>query len=98
MNEKEWEKNLDIKDMPNDTFEDIAILCGIETALKLLKEMSGNNIYVPRNGFKLAKDRYIRKHYDGSTDSIRRLARECGVSERYIYTVINETEGQIKLF
>ena len=96
----------DIKkeDMPSTLFQEIYELCGVETALKLLKYMVGNLIQVPTRGFINIEKRLILDRYDGTTASLRAIARDLKVPENFIRKVLSESriqvpvDGQIGLF
>ncbi|MDD3236833.1 MAG: Mor transcription activator family protein [Candidatus Gastranaerophilales bacterium] len=91
-------------DMPNEVFQDIADMCGVEAALNLLTFFAGNTINVPLKGFSKIERKIILQEYDGSNQTIKRLARKLRMSERSVRTVLESSkitpaiEGQISLF
>lgn len=93
----------DIKaeDMPTSTMKDIFELCGKDCALRLLIYMAGNIIQVPARPWVKIQENYIMKNYDYSAQSIKRIARTIGVSEKYVRDVLKTRvksvpcEGQI---
>lgn len=87
-------------DMPNEIMEEVHDICGADVALKLLLNFQGNNIQVPTKGLKNIEKKIILKHYDGTTASIRSMARKMIVSENYIRSVIKNppVEGQLDLW
>lgn len=97
-------ENLTIEDMPNELFEDIADLCGLDVAISLLKNFAGNTITVPTNGFEKIEKKIILTEYDGSAISIKRLARKLCKQEKTIRNVLSQyriepaIEGQLSLF
>lgn len=97
-------EDISTDDMPNQVFKDIAEICGMETACKLLTNFQGNLIQVPTRGFVNIEKKIILAGYDYSTQSIRVLARKLIVSEKYIRDVLKRSgidapvEGQIPAF
>jgi len=100
--QEEWLKSMTKDDMPNEVFEDIAEH-SLDAALALLQYYAGCQIYVPGDGFKQVKNKYIMRNFDGSAQSIRRLAIETGTTEQNVRNVLKRAkdidiaEGQIQL-
>ena len=76
--------------MPNDDLKFIAESAGIKSALALIFCTPGLTVTIPKNSFKEVKERYIMSKYDGTKYSINRLAVDCGLSQRYIYKIIEK--------
>lgn len=97
-------QEISIKDMPSATFELIAVNCGLDVAVSLLKNMSGLTIFVPSNGFEALERRIILDEYDYSAISIKKLALKLDLSEKTVRTYLAKagaeavTEGQQNLF
>lgn len=93
-----------IEDMPNQTFVDIAAICGLEVAVSILKNFNGNTIIVPTNGFEKIEKKIILNEYDGYTSTIQRLSRNLGIAEKTVrnvlskYKIIPAEGGQLGLF
>ncbi len=93
-----------IEDMPNDIFKEIATTCGLETATKLLANWGGTKIDVPLEGFKKIKMKIIKREFDGTTLSIKNLARTLKMSENEVRKTLKQQNitipatGQINLF
>jgi hypothetical protein len=87
-------EKLTLEDMPNETFQEIFEFCGAEAAISLLVHMRGSFIQVPVNGFVNIVKKLIVENYDGSTASIRNIARNYGVTEFFIRTVLSENKVQ----
>jgi Mor family transcriptional regulator len=81
---KELLENITIDDMPNQDMKLVAELCGIDVAVKLLQELGGVGIMIPKFGFRKVIQKYICDNFDGT--NAKRLALELGVSLRFIYT------------
>lgn len=79
-------KNATIEDMPNDDMTLVAQECGMEVAIKLLKNCKGMVLNVPKFGFKNLIDRYIKENYKPGLAN--RIALKCGCSQRYVYEVM----------
>lgn len=91
---KNWTKDLTAEDMPNHDLQTVANLCGIDVAVKLIEHMGGLPIYIPNRAILALQKKYILKKYDGSRQSIKALALECGVSEAYIYNALRQQRDE----
>lgn len=85
--EKPWINEIDINDLPNEDLKIIAEIIGIDIAIKMMCELPGIAISIPKNATLKAKIKYVKKHYDGSKKSRYKLAKECDLSENYIYRI-----------
>ncbi|HDH51240.1 MAG TPA: hypothetical protein ENH31_00450 [Nitrospirae bacterium] len=83
--DKEILNELTIEDMPNQDMRLVAEACGIEIAVKLLQELGGIGINIPKFGFKKLVQQYVCDHYDGS--NAKELALKLGITERHIYNL-----------
>lgn len=90
MDYKPWMDYIRPEDMPNDDLKFIAESAGIKSALALIFCTPGLTLTIPKNSFKEVKERYIMSKYDGTKYSINRLAVDCGLSQRYIYKIIEK--------
>lgn len=90
MDYKPWMDYIRPEDMPNDDLKFIAESAGIKSALALIFCTPGLTVTIPKNSFKEVKERYIMGKYDGTKYSINRLAVDCGLSQRYIYKIIEK--------
>lgn len=97
-------QKISIKDMPSETFELIAVNCGLDVAVSLLKNMCGLTIFVPSNGFEALERRIILDEYAHSAVSIKKLALKLNLTEKTVRTYIAKAgatvaaEGQQNLF
>ena len=62
--------------------------CGDGVARRLLMRFTNSSFYIPTDGFKIARRRYIAEHYTVSNGS--ELALDLGVSERHIRDVVSD--------
>jgi Mor family transcriptional regulator len=85
-----WIEDITVEDLPNEDLKIVAALVGLDTAVKMMCELPGIVISIPKNATLGAKIKYIKKHYDGSKKSRYELAKACGVSENYIYKIIRK--------
>ena len=90
MDYKPWMDYIRPEDMPNDDLKFIAESAGIKSALALIFCTPGLTVTIPKNSFKEVKERYSMSKYDGTKYSINRLAVDCGLSQRYIYKIIEK--------
>lgn len=95
----EWLNNITDEDMPNNDLRLVAESCGIEIAIRLLEELPGISIFIPKSGFKRIVEGKIREGYNGT--NAKELALMYGVSERHIYNIVSGSpmdELQARLF
>lgn len=93
MKKEDWISRLTIDDMPNTDMELVAHSCGIEVAARLLAELPGLSISVPKTGLRKVINRYIAEEYDGN--NVKELALECSVSIRHVYNIINKKRSDV---
>jgi Mor family transcriptional regulator len=76
-----------LNDLPSE-YRDVARLIGLDNALKLVREFSGVQLYVPRYDTVIRgpRDRAIKAEFDGS--NYKRLAVKYGLSESHTRQVI----------
>lgn len=93
-----------VDDMPNQTFKEIYELCGKEVAISLLQNYAGCQIQVPARAFYNLRQRLLKSEFDGTTESIRYLARKYGFTEYRVREALKAAkvdvpaEGQLELF
>lgn len=83
------------EDMPNEIFQEIYDLCGVETAVNLLNYMPANTIIVPARGMRKIVSKIIRELYDGSTASLRRIARRFKMPELKVRKILTESRVNV---
>lgn len=86
-NQKPWVKNITPENLPNEDLKILASFIGMEATIKLMCEIPGVNISIPKNATLPAKVLYIMEQYDGTKKSRLKLAQECDLSEGYIYRI-----------
>ena len=84
-----WMENVTAEDMPNDDLKYVAQNAGIKSALIMILLLAGLTISIPKNALRKPKERYILNEYDGTKLTINKLTVECGLSQRYVYNLIN---------
>lgn len=93
-----------IEDMPNQDMVDIAEVCGIEAAVKLLSRFGGLRINIPANGLHKIDKKIILNEYDGYAQTIKRLTAKLGLTEKTVRTVLQDyktilpEDGQLNMF
>lgn len=91
-------EELTAEDMPNEVFSEIFELCGADAAVSILINMRGNLIQVPaKGGLSKIEKKIILDDYDGTTTSIRKIARRFGITEGYIRKVLANNKIQAPL-
>lgn len=72
-------------------FKRLAVLIGIENALKVVREFGGLSIDIPKLSFidREERDKLIREAYDEKTP-VRQLAVRFGLTKRRIYDILGE--------
>lgn len=85
-----WLDEITEYEMPNEEMRIIASLCGVKTAVKLMKNLPGVMIYVPSKSFKNLRNRYICKNYNGTKQSLFDLCRMFRLTQQQIYSIIKK--------
>ncbi len=83
-------ENITPEDMPTENMQLVAEVCGVDTAINLLENMPGINVYVPCSGIKNLVNKYIIENYDGTRAGANKLALECKVSINHIYKLLKQ--------
>ena len=84
---RDVESNIRPEDMPSEDLKELAMLAGMEVAIKLIKHFEGRHIYFPRNWTKDFRQKWVSAHWNG--ENYRELQRELGVSFSTIYRTVN---------
>ena len=87
-NNKPWIKNITEQTLPNEDLKIVASTIGLDATIKLMCELPGIIISIPKNATLPARIAYIKEHYDGSKKSRLKLVQTCELSESYIYKII----------
>jgi len=90
MDKKPWLDEITEDEMPNEELKLIASLCGVKTAIELMKNMPGVMICIPNKSLITLRNKYIRKKYDGSKKSLLALSLSFGLSQRQIYEILRK--------
>ncbi|MBR1626481.1 MAG: hypothetical protein IJ681_04975 [Bacteroidales bacterium] len=85
-----WMEKATPNDMLNDDLKFVAETVGMRQALLLVFLLSGVYFYIPKNALRLVRDKHIINEYDGTKYTINRLAKECDLTTRQIYRIIEE--------
>ena len=85
-----WMDNATPNDMINDDLKFYADTVGMRQALLFVFLLSGVPVYIPKNALRMIRDKYIVNQYDGTKYTINRLAKECDLTTRQIYRIIEE--------
>lgn len=83
--EHPWTKYINMENLPNEDMKIVAAIIGLEATIKLMCELSGIMISVPKNATLPAKIAYIQEVYDGTKKCRVKLSKQCDMSENYIY-------------
>ena len=87
MQNRPWIDKITSENLPNEDLKTIAFLLGLDAAVKLMCELPGVNLSIPKNATLPAKILYIMEKYDGTKKSRLKLSKECDLSEGYIYRI-----------
>jgi Mor family transcriptional regulator len=77
-----------MEDLPSEDLKEIAFLCGVEVAIKLLNNFPGRNVYIPKNWSRHFIQKYVTQEYNG--ENAKELGKQLGVSFSTIYRALNE--------
>ena len=91
-----------MKDVPTG-MKLVAELCGLDVVVSLMKNCGGITVAIPSNGFMELEKRIIMNEYDGSTESMQKLALKLDLHESTVRGVLRKanlevTKGQKQLF
>lgn len=82
-------------DFPTEDTRTIASIIGVDSAIKLFKELSGRKVCIPcRIVFKKKNRAYILKQF--GIKSITEIKRHTGISEKSIYNIVRAENNRIK--
>lgn len=90
MQDKPWLDEVTEDEMPNEELKIIASLCGVQTAIELMKHLSGVMICIPNKSLIELRNKYICKKYDGTKKSLINLGKELSLAERQLYQIIKK--------
>lgn len=94
MDKKPWLDEITEDEMPNEELKIIASLCGVQTAIDLMKNMPGVMVCIPNRALIDIRNKYIFKKHDGSKKSLIDLSLNLGLSQRQIYKIIKKLTKQ----
>lgn len=69
-NNKPWIKNITEETLPNEDLKLVASTIGLDATIKLMCELPGIIISIPKNATLPARIAYIKEHYDGSKNLV----------------------------
>lgn len=72
--------------MTNFYMRTVADKCGDVVAIRLMQNFPGEKFYIPKDGFCIARRKYIETHFDGT--NVTDLALSCKVTERHVREVV----------
>lgn len=84
---REVESYIRPEDLPSEDLKDLALLCGMEVAIKLLKHFEGRNVYFPLNWTKEFRKKWVSQHWNG--ENSKELGAQLNVSFSTIYRLVN---------
>ncbi len=82
-----WLNEVEFEDLLTGDLELVYRYCGKDVLIALWAGMASVNIYLSTAPLEAAKERYIRKHHNGS--NTKELAITLGMSQSQIYNVIS---------
>lgn len=100
-----FEKEIITKDdMPNEVLKEVYEMCGRDVAVLLMLYQRGVNVQVPSQPWNKIRNRILKEMFDGTTASIRKIARKFGLAEARVREILKAEkfdvpdERQIGLF
>ena len=69
----------------------IAEECGIESLIKMYEIFNKTSVNFSESHLKDLKKQYVREYFDGN--NAKQIARKLGVSQRFVYEVLNDKVG-----
>lgn len=98
-------KDITRDDMPSEFLTEVYDLCGKDVALSLMVHQKGVNVFIPSRPFLKLERRLLVDEFDGTSASLRRIARKYSMSEGVIRQILKKAsrtplpaDGQIGLF
>jgi len=88
--DRPWLDEITEDEMPNIELKIIASLCGVKTAIKLMKHLPGMMICIPSKALNNLRDRYICKKYDGTKKTLMELSLAFNLTQRQVYNIIKK--------
>ncbi len=80
-------------DMPNEDMRFIAETCGVETALKIMENLSGARFFVPIYWQKHIATRFVAEN--AGILSVKELAVATGMSDWTVNQILNKKQSEI---
>lgn len=77
---------LDEDDFSNDDMRLVSDIFGPEIAFLILAELGGLQLNVPKSGLNKIREKYIKKHFDGS--NAKTLSVRCRCSQSFVYSCL----------
>lgn len=94
-----------LDDMPNEILREMYELCGREVAVSLMENFCGSILTIPTRPFEKVIRRIATEEFDGTTASIRNIARKYKIADPVIRKLLKQSnvknipvEGQLGLF
>lgn len=96
---------LTVDDMPNEILKEMYELCGRDVAVSLMENFCGSFLHIPARPFDKIIRRIATEEFDGTTASIRNIARKYKMAEPVIRKLLKQSnvknvpvDGQLGLF
>ena len=85
-----WMEGMDvsIEDFNSDELQMIAEIIGVESTIRLIQELGGINVAIPKKGLNVIKKRFLITNYDGN--NMKRIAVTLGISSTYASRIIQD--------
>ena len=79
------------EDMPSEILKEMFILCGKEVAVSIMEQFAGTFITIPARPFEKLERRLAIKEFDGTTASLRKIARTYNIAEPSIRVLLKKS-------
>ena len=81
--------------MPSESLKEVFELCGRDVAVSLMEHQNGVFLLMPARPFLKLERRLLLKEFDGTTASLRRIARKYCMSEVVVREVLKKSRVKL---
>lgn len=89
-NEPVWAKYITEDNLPTEDLQCLCSIIGLEATKKLMLNYAGCKFSIHAHCNQKYKKQYIIENYDGTHNSVNKIAKLCDTNTRNVYKVIKE--------